>query len=142
MEERDGLAAKNIGLKDELKQRQSQIAELRDDLSTLRTKLKYHQSEKIKVQRAQEEATEAKAQLQMYKNIDEVVKGSIGEVNAKLHEIGDFSPTSQQLSIIIVALKKEMKLQVRYILNFVKYYSCNLQYIMSFSERRSTKFQK
>lgn len=47
----------------------------------------------------------------MFQNLDEVVKGSIGEVNRKLHEVGDFSKSSRELSIMVVALKKELEAQ-------------------------------
>ena len=37
-----------------------------------------------------------------------MVRGSMGEVNNRLHDIGDFSKASRELSIIIVGLKREL----------------------------------
>ena len=40
--------------------------------------------------------------------MDEMVRGSAGEVNNRLHDMGDFSKAARELSIIIVALKREL----------------------------------
>lgn len=73
--------------------------------------MKYMRAEKTRYDKAREEAQAAKEKLNLYESIDIIVKGSIGEVNDRLHEIGDFSKTARELSILIVALKKELNAQ-------------------------------
>ena len=66
------------------------------------------QAEKHSYKKAREEAAELREQLEMYKTVDEMVRGSAGEVNNRLHDMGDFSKAARELSIIIVALKREL----------------------------------
>jgi hypothetical protein len=47
------------------------------------------------------ELAEAKSSLQLYKTIELAVKGSMEELTAKLHEIGDYSQVSK-LSFLIL----------------------------------------
>ncbi len=72
---------------------------------------RYVKVEQAKCDQFKREAEEAKSKLRLYQNIDSIIKDSIGEVNRRLHEVGDFSQASRELSMIIVALKKEMKEQ-------------------------------
>ncbi len=57
---------------------------------------------------AQDEAKDLRDKLKLYQTIDAMVKGSNADVNNRLHDVGDFSQASRELSIIIVALKREL----------------------------------
>ncbi len=61
---------------------------------------------------AREQAEELRSKLELYTAVDEVINGSMADVNSRLHDLGDFSQASKQLSIIIVALKKELAVTV------------------------------
>ena len=110
-EERDVFSAKNAALKAEFRDLERVVQDAKDEASNYRTQMKYLRAEKTRYDKAREETQAAKEKLQLYESIDLIVKGTIGEVNDRLHDIGDFSKTARELSIIIVALKKEMKAQ-------------------------------
>lgn len=108
-EERDAAVAHSLGLKDEVHAINNERKTLKEDLTAARSKVKYLQADKENATLAKREADDLRSKLELYRNIDLVVQGSIGEVNDKLHEMGDFSRASRELSIIIAALKRELK---------------------------------
>jgi len=107
-EERDSLAAKNLALKEDAVRSERTKNEAREETSNLKTQMRYMQAEKHAYKKAKEESAELREQLELYKAVDEMVRGSMGEVNNRLHDIGDFSKASRELSIIIVGLKREL----------------------------------
>merc|ERR1719420_247941 len=112
-EERDSLAAKNLALKEDAVRSERTKNEAREETANLKTQMRYMQAEKHAYKKAKEESAELREQLEMYKTVDEMVRGSAGEVNNRLHDMGDFSKAARELSIIIVALKRELALRAR-----------------------------
>lgn len=107
-EERDSLAAKNLALKEDAVRSERTKNEAREETANMRTQMRYMQAEKHAYKKAKEESNELREQLELYKAVDDMVRGSMGEVNNRLHDIGDFSKASRELSIIIVGLKREL----------------------------------
>jgi len=107
-EERDSLAAKNLALKEDAVRSERTKNEAREETANLKTQMRYMQAEKHAYKKAKEESAELREQLELYKAVDEMVRGSLGEVNNRLHDMGDFSKASRELSIIIVGLKREL----------------------------------
>ena len=64
------------------------------------------QGERKKADFAKKEAKELREKLELLKNIEFIVNASSSEVNQKLHQMGDYSKASRDLSYICVALKK------------------------------------
>ena len=75
--------------------------------------ISYLRAEKTHAREAQKKAEELRDKLELYKSVEDVINGSMAEVNNRLHEIGDFSNASRQLSCLIVMLKKELNEQRR-----------------------------
>lgn len=107
-EERDSLAAKNLALKEDAVRSERTKNEAREETANMKTQMRYVQAEKHAYRKAKEESAELREKLELYKAVDEMVRGSMGEVNNRLHDIGDFSKASRELSIIIVGLKREL----------------------------------
>ena len=64
------------------------------------------QGERKKADRAKKEAQDLREKLELMKNIEFVVNASSSEVNQKLHQMGDYSKASRELSYVNVTLKK------------------------------------
>ena len=64
------------------------------------------QGERKKADFAKKEAKDLREKLERLKNIEFAVNASSAEVNQKLHQMGDYSKASKDLSYICVALKK------------------------------------
>jgi hypothetical protein len=110
-EERDSLKAKNLGLTEEVRTSERLRNEEREAVQDMKSKMRYLQAEKVKAKKAREEADELRDKLVLYKAVDEMVRGSMADVNNQLHNIGDFSKTSRELSVVIVGLKRELTAQ-------------------------------
>ena len=110
-EEKDALEAKNVALREEFRRSERLRQGTKEELNTVKTKMQYLQAEKSKAERAVTEAEELRKKLDLYQAFDDIVRGSVADVNMRLHDIGDFSQASRELSILIVGLKKELEAQ-------------------------------
>lgn len=107
-EERDELKAKGVALREEFRDLERENGRIKSELATTKTQLKHAQALKTKSDQAKKEASELRDKLNLYQNIEFILSASVGEVNQRLHAMGDFSQTSREFSMIIEALKKEM----------------------------------
>ena len=110
-EEKDSLAAQKVALRDEVRKAETQRNSEREEKQCLKTQMRYMEADRVKAKKAKEEADELRERLDLYKAVDDMVRGSMGEVNSRLHEMGDFSKTARELSVIIVGLKRELMAQ-------------------------------
>lgn len=113
-EQRDNLSAKNIGLREEFRALENRLQCARDELYTSSAKIKSLQCEKKAFDLMHRELEDTKSKLELYKNIETAVSGSLEEVSQKLHEIGDYSKAAKDLSLICMSLKKELKKKNEY----------------------------
>ncbi|XP_059087083.1 E3 ubiquitin-protein ligase TRAIP-like [Tigriopus californicus] len=107
-DERDDLKAKGVALREEFRDLERENGRIKSELATTKSQLKHAQALKTKSDQAKREASELRDKLSLYQNIEFILSASVGEVNQRLHSMGDFSQTSREFSMIIEALKKEM----------------------------------
>eukprot|EP00095_Tigriopus_kingsejongensis_P004617 maker-scaffold559_size137194-snap-gene-0.23 protein:Tk04617 transcript:maker-scaffold559_size137194-snap-gene-0.23-mRNA-1 annotation:"traf-interacting protein" len=108
VEERENLKAKNVGLMEEFRDLERKTIRVESELATTKNVLKYAQHEQKQRASDKRKAEDLQEKLDLYQNIDHILKSSVSEVNQRLHSLGDYSKASRELSMIIEALKKEM----------------------------------
>ncbi|XP_071743485.1 E3 ubiquitin-protein ligase trul-1-like [Lepeophtheirus salmonis] len=108
-EDADQSKAQAISIREEFRELEREKKALSGKIIDLKTQIRYFQTEKNEVEVLRNELQSVKNSLKLYQNIEIIVKGTVSEVNKKLHEIGDFSQASKELGILIVALKRELE---------------------------------
>jgi len=110
-EEVHDLKGKNKGLQEQVQVFDTKRKRIQEKLDESRAEVKYLQAQKADVRRAKEEAADLREKLHIYDSVNSAINDSVGEVNRRLHELGDFSKASKELSIIAEALKRELHRQ-------------------------------
>jgi len=108
-EERDKSVAQATALRDEVRSLETRVTSAKEETLNYKAQNSLLQGERKKADFAKKEAKELREKLELLKNIEFIVNASSSEVNQKLHQMGDYSKASRDLSYICVALKKEME---------------------------------
>jgi len=108
-EERDKYSAQATALREELRSVEQRLSKAKEQALDYKAANSMLQGEKRKADKAKAEATELREKMDLMKNIEFVVNASAPEVNNKLHQMGDYSKASRELSYVNVTLKKELE---------------------------------
>ena len=104
----DALTAKNVGLQEEFKSLEQRYKSLKEETAGTRNQVRLLQGEKERCRLAKKQADELREKLKLYETIDVAVKGSLPQLNERLHTLNDYSENSRQLCQVIEAMKKQM----------------------------------
>jgi len=97
-----------VALREEVRDLEAKLSYAKEETQSCRAQTSLMMGEKKKADRAKREAEELREKLALFKNIEFVVNGSSAEVNQKMHQMGDYSKTSKDLTYMIVTLRKEL----------------------------------
>jgi len=112
-EERDKSVAQATALRDEVRSLESRVTSAKEETLNYKAQNSLLQGERKKADRAKREAQDLREKLELMKNIEFVVNASSSEVNQKLHQMGDYSKASRELSYVNVTLKRELETKAK-----------------------------
>jgi len=97
-----------VALREEVRDLEARLSYAKEETQSYKAQTGLMMGEKKKADRARREADDLREKLALFKNIECVVNGSVAEVNQKMHQMGDYSKASKDLTYMIVTLRKEL----------------------------------
>jgi len=100
--------ANNVKLKDAIKVADKAKRKAEENIKEYKIEIRYWKDERDRFQGCQEEAEQVKKKLEKFTLMEQVLSGSIGDVNMLLHERGSYDEQSRDLATLVVELKKKL----------------------------------